>query len=84
MKLPWFSSGKSSKKILDNSKKKKNVEQKKTYKLSSLPENLQKIAFLIQHSEKEIRYLQKKLDVSLTAKKQLEQQLSKELKLIKD
>ena len=83
MKLPWFSSAKSSKKnneLVEISEKEKT---KKTYELSSLPENLQRIVILIQFAEKERIHLQKQLDVTTTAKKQLEQQLFKELNEIK-
>ena len=77
MKFPWFASDKSSKKMkstpLDKSEKK---NTKKSYKLSELPENLQRIALLIQQTDKEIKYLNRKLEVNLTAKKELEKQLS--------
>ena len=84
MKFPWFSSDKSSKEkiepIQDNQKK----ELKKTYTLSSLPDNLQKIAILIKQNDEEIKYLNKKVEVSLSAKKILEEDLSRKLKSIKD
>ena len=76
MKFPWFASDKSSKKKstpLDKSEKK---NTQKSYKLSELPENLQRIALLIQQTDKEIKYLNRKLEVNLTAKKELEKQLS--------
>ena len=76
MKLPWFSSGKSSKKETTPTQKSEQKEIKKNYKLSSLPENLQRIALLIQQTDKEIKYLNRKLEVNLTAKKELEKQLS--------
>ena len=53
---------------------------KKNYKLSSLPENLQRIALLIQQADKEIKYLNRKLEVNLTAKKELEKQRKAEEK----
>ena len=81
MKFPWFSSEKPSKK---NSEPMKRQELKKTYKISSLPENLQNIAILIKQNEEEIKYLNKKLEVSLTTKKVLEADLSKKLKSIKE
>lgn len=84
MKLPWFSSGKSSKINTESIKKNEKFETKKTYNLSSLPENLQKIAILIQHTDKEIKYLQKKLEITSTARKELEQQLSRKLNSIKE
>ena len=84
MKFPWLSSGKSSKKNPELIQKKEKKELKKTYKISSLPENLQRIAFLIQQNDKEIQYLNRKLEVSLTAKKELEEVLSKKLNLIKE
>ena len=59
-------------------------EIKKSYKISSLPENLQRIALLIQQTDKEIKYLNKKLDVNMTAKKELEKQLSMKLNTIKE
>ena len=84
MKLPWFSSAKASKENTEPIQKNKKETTKKTYKLSSLPESLQKIVILIQHSEKEIKSLQKKLEVTSTAKKELEQQLSRKLNSIKE
>ena len=84
MKFPWFSSEKSSK---ENFKPKQNNEEKeikKTYKSTSLPKHLQKIAILIKQNDEEIKYLNKKLEVSLSAKKILEEILSKKLKTIKE
>jgi len=90
MKLPWFSSEDSSKKTNENSsikqpeplKDKQINDIQKTYQLSSLPERLQKIAILIRASDQEIQDLQKKLEVTLIGKKELELQLTKELKAI--
>ena len=59
-------------------------ELKKTYNISSMPENLQKIAKLIQQTDNEIKYLNKKLEVNLIAKKELEQNLSVKLNAIKE
>jgi len=84
MKLPWFSSGKSSEKKTTPMQKNEKKEIKKSYKLSSLPENLQRIALLIQQTDKEIQYLNKKLEVNMTAKKELEKQLSMKLNIIKE
>ena len=84
MKLPWFSSGKSSEKETTPMQKNEKKEIKKSYKISSLPENLQRIALLIQQTDKEIKYLNKKLDVNMTAKKELEKQLSMKLNTIKE
>jgi hypothetical protein len=81
MKFPWFSSEKPSKKNIEPIKRQ---ELKKTYKISSLPENLQNIAILIKQNEEEIKYLNKKLEVSLTTKKVLEADLSKKLKSINE
>jgi len=82
MKFPW-SSGKTSKKNIEPVQNNQKEELKKTYKLSSLPENLQKIAILIKQNDEEIKYLNKKLEVSLKAKKVLEEDLSRKLKSIK-
>ena len=82
MKFPWFASDKSSKeksKPIETSEKN---DTKKNYKLSELPENLQRIALLIQQTDKEIKYLNKKLEINLTAKKELEKQLSIKLNTI--
>ena len=84
MKFPWSSSEKSSKKNIEPIKNNQEKELKKTYKLSSLPENLQKIAILIKQNDEEIKYLNKKLEVSLCAKKVLEEDLSKKLKAIRE
>ena len=84
MKFPWFSSEKSSKKNIQPIEKNQKKEVKKTYNLSSLPENLQKIVILIKQNDEEIKYLNKKLEVSLNAKKVLEEDLSKKLKAIKE
>ena len=84
MKLPWFSSDKSSKKETSTTQRSKNKEIKKNYKLSSLPKDLQRIALLIQQTDKEIRYLNRKLEVNLTAKKELEKQLSIKLNTMKE
>ena len=82
MKFPWFSSDKSSNEKIEPIQNNQKKELKKTYKLSSLPENLQKIAILINQNDEEIKYLNKKLEVSLRAKKLLEEDLSKKLKSI--
>ena len=77
MKFPWNSSKKESN---SNSKKiKKNEKEKttKTYELNSLPDNLQKIAVLLQHTNREITYLKSKLEVTSKVKMNLEQELSK-------
>ena len=84
MKFPWFSSEKPSKKTIEPKQKNQKKELNKTYKISSLPENLQKIAILIKKNEEEIKYLNKKLEVSLTVKKALEEDLSRKLNSIKD
>ena len=84
MKLPWFSSGKSSGKETTPMQKNEKKEIKKSYKISSLPENLQRIALLIQQTDKEIKYLNKKLEVNMTAKKELEKQLAMKLNTIKE
>ena len=84
MKIPWFSSEKSPKKNIQHIDNNKKEEVKKTYKLTALPENIQKIAILIKQNDEEIKYLNKKLDVSLSAKKILEEDLSKKLKSIKE
>ena len=84
MKLPWFSSDKSSKKKTSPIQKSEKKETQKSYKLSSLPENLQRIALLIQQTDKEIKYLNRKLEVNLTAKKELERQLSIKLNMMKE
>ena len=49
-----------------------------------MPENLQKIAKLIKQTDNEIKYLNKKLEVNLIAKKELEQNLSVQLNAIKE
>ena len=84
MKFPWFSSEKSSKKNIQPIESNQKEAVEKTYKLSSLPENLQTIAILIKQNNEEIKYLNKKLEVSLSAKKVLEEDLSKGLKSIKE
>ena len=84
MKLPWFSSEKSSQEKTEPIEQDKKSENKKTYKISTLPENLQKIAILIQQTDKEIAYLQKKLALLLTTKKELEKNLKGKLNSIKD
>ena len=84
MKFPWSSSEKTSKKNTELIQKDEERELKQTYKLSSLPENLQKIAKLIKQTDNEIKYLNKKLEVNLIAKKELEQNLSVQLNAIKE
>ena len=84
MKFPWFSSENSSKENTEPIQQNEKKELKKTYKLSSLPENLQKIALLIQQTDNEIKYLNNKLAVNLTAKKELEKQLSSKLNSIQE
>tara|TARA_B100000579_G_scaffold392169_1_gene367932 strand:- start:214 stop:474 length:261 start_codon:yes stop_codon:yes gene_type:complete len=84
MKFPWSSSEKTSKKNTELIQKNDEKELKQTYKISSMPENLQKIAKLIQQTDNEIKYLNKKLEVNLIAKKELEQNLSVKLNAIKD
>ena len=79
MKFPWFSSKKSSKKNIDPIMENQKKVLKKTYQISSLPENLQKIAILIKQNDEEIKYLNKKLEISLTAKKALEEDLARKL-----
>ena len=83
MKFPWSSSEKTSKNNTELIQKNEEKEAKQTYKISSMPENLQKIARLIQQTDNEIKYLNKKLEVNLIAKKELEQNLSVKLKAIK-
>tara|TARA_B100001029_G_C14753907_1_gene282290 strand:- start:235 stop:489 length:255 start_codon:yes stop_codon:yes gene_type:complete len=84
MKFPWSSSEKTSKKNTELIQKNEEKELKQTYKISSMPENLQKIAKLIQQTDNEIKYLNKKLEVNLIAKKELEQNLSVKLNAIKE
>ena len=84
MKFPWSSSEKTSKKNTELIQKNDEKELKQTYKISSMPENLQKIAKLIQQTDNEIKYLNKKLEVNLIAKKELEQNLSVKLNAIKE
>ena len=84
MKFPWFSSEKTSEKNTELIQKNEEKELKQTYKISSMPENLQKIARLIQQTDNEIKYLNKKLEVNLIAKKELEQNLSVKLNAIKE
>ena len=84
MKFPWFSSEKTSEKNTELIQKNEEKELKQTYKISSMPENLQKIAKLIQQTDNEIKYLNKKLEVNLIAKKELEQNLSVKLNAIKE
>ena len=84
MKFPWSSSENTSKKNTELIQKNEEKKLKQTYKISSMPENLQKIAKLIQQTDNEIKYLNKKLEVNLIAKKQLEQQLSVKLNAIKE
>ena len=84
MKFPWSSSEKTSKNNTELIQKNEEKELKQTYKISSLPENLQKIARLIQQTDNEIKYLNKKLEVNLIAKKELEQNLSVKLNAIKE
>ena len=84
MKFPWFSSEKSSEENIEHRASNQKEEVKKTYKLSSLPENLQEIAILIKQNDEEIKYLNKKLEVSLSAKKLLEEDLSRKLISIKE
>ena len=84
MKFPWSSSEKNSKKNTELIQKNEEKELKQTYKISSMPENLQKIARLIQQADVEIKYLNKKLEVNLIAKKELEQSLSVKLNAIKE
>ena len=84
MKFPWSSSEKTSKKNTELIQKNDEKELKQTYKISSMPENLQKIAKLIQQTDNEIKYLNKKLEVNLLAKKELEQNLSVQLNAIKE
>ena len=84
MKFPLFSSEKTSEKNTELIQKNEEKKLKQTYKISSMPENLQKIAKLIQRTDSEIKYLNKKLEVNLIAKKELEQNLSVKLNAIKD
>jgi len=84
MKFPWSSSEKTSKKNTELIQKDEEKEIKQTYKISSMPENLQKIAKLIKQTDNEIKYLNKKLEVNLIAKKELEQNLSVQLNAIKE
>ena len=84
MKFPWSSSENTSKKNTELIQKNEEKKLKQTYKISSMPENLQKIAKLIQQTNNEIKYLNKKLEVNLIAKKQLEQHLSGKLNAIKE
>ena len=84
MKFPWFSSDKSSENKTTPMQKSEKKEIKKSYKLSSLPENVQRIALLLQQIDKEINYLNRKLEVNLTAKKELEKQLSTKLNTMKE
>ncbi len=84
MKFPWSSSEKTSKKNTELIQKDEEKELKQTYKISSMPENLQKIAKLIKQTDNEIKYLNKKLEVNLIAKKELEQNLSVQLNAIKE
>ncbi len=84
MKFPWSSSENTSKKNTELIQKNEEKKLKQTYKISSMPENLQKIAKLIQQTDNEIKYLNKKLEVNLIAKKQLEQHLSVKLNAIKE
>ena len=84
MKFPWSSSENTSKKNTELIQKNEEKKLKQTYKISSMPENLQKIARLIQQTDNEIKYLNKKLEVNLIAKKQFEQHLSEKLNAIKD
>ena len=79
MKFPWFSSENSSEKNNELIQENKKEETKKTYEINSLPKDLQKIAMLIQHTDKEIIYLKKKLEATSTARKALEQKLAKEV-----
>ena len=84
MKFPWDSSKKESN---SNSKKIQKIEKEettKTYKLNSLPKNLQKIALLLQHTNKEVTYLKNKLKVTSKVKENLEQELSKGVNNIKE
>jgi len=84
MKFPWSSSEKTSKKNTELIQKDEEKELKQTYKISSMPENLQKIAKLIKQTDNEIKYLNKKLEVNLIAKKELEQNLSVQLNALKE
>jgi hypothetical protein len=88
MKFPWDSSKKQSNSNSNSNSKKilKSEQEKttKTYKLNSLPNNLQKIALLLQHTNKEMTYLKKKLEVASKVKENLEQELSKGVKEIKE
>ena len=84
MKFPWFSSEKSSKENIDPVQNIQEKEIKKTYQISSMPVNLQKIAILIKQNDEEIKYLNKKLQVSMSAKKVLEEDLSRKLKSIEE
>ena len=84
MKFPWSSSENTSKKNTELIQKNEEKKLKQTYKISSMPENLQKIAKLIQQTDNEIKYLNKKLEVNLIAKKELEQNLSVKLNAIKE
>ena len=84
MKFPWSSSEKSTKKNTELIQKNEEKKLKQTYKISSMPENLKKIAKLIQQTDNEIKYLNKKLEVNSIAKKQLEQHLLVKLNAIKD
>ena len=84
MKFPWFSSEKSSEDRVQSKENAQKEKVNKAYKLSSLPKNLQRIAILIKQNDQEIKYLKNKLEVSLSAKKILEENFSKELKDIKE
>ena len=84
MKFPWSSSDKSSKENIKPVQNNQKKELKKTYNLSSLPENLQKLAILIKQNDAEIKYLNKKLEISLSVKKILEEDLSRKLKSIEE
>ncbi len=82
MKFPWSSSENSAKKNNELIKESKEKETNKTYELSSLPEDLQKIAILIQQTDKEISYLKKKLEVTSIAKTELDQKLFRGIKAL--
>ena len=82
MKFPWSSSKKLSKKNTEQIDKNERKKTSKTYQISSLPNELKKIAILIQYAEKEVTYLKNKLAVTSKAKKELEEQLKKGIKEI--
>ena len=92
MRFPWNPLNKSVKKEESSLEKESTKEDKssslnlnqvvndKKFELKNLPIEIQKIAILLQHTDKEIIYYKKKVLLLTTARKEIEKELTKRLK----